>query len=534
MKNFNYLSLIVLLAALCGTLSCVEPKVQNLAQHSIIPEPLEVQTAEGVFIINQETKLYFQGDSLDLEIAFIKKIYRSTFGKELEKISEAKGNSIQIVLDNKLDIPEEGYELVVNNNMMLLNSSSRSGIFYGIQTIRQLLPPSSEDDALDFISSYKIANGVIKDAPAYSYRGLMLDVARHFFEVDEVKLLIDRMSKYKFNHLHLHLSDDQGWRIEIKSWPLLTTIGGSTQVGGGKGGYYTQDDYKSIVQYAQERHITIVPEIDMPGHTNSALAAYGILNPGITVPEAGSVLVDKKELGIEEDLNATPLYTGIEVGFSTLDYNKNITYQFVDDVVREISALTPGPYFHIGGDESLVVPMEDYIRFMEKVQDIAKKYNKISIGWDEISHSKMLAGNIAQFWAMKENAKMALDQGNKILFSPATKIYLDMQYDSLTKIGLHWAAYIEVDEAYNWDPLELINGIERSSILGVEGPLWTETITNRSEMEYMLFPRITAIAEIGWSEKEKRSWENYSRKVKHHYLWWDKMNINYYKSPKIQ
>jgi hexosaminidase len=360
----------------------------------------------------------------------------------------------------------------------------------------------------------------------------MLDVSRHFFGVADVKHYIDLISMYKMNMLHLHLSDDQGWRIEIKSWPLLTTIGGSTQVGGGEGGFYTQEDYKEIVSYGQSKFVTIVPEIDMPGHTNSALASYGELNPGIKVPEEGSKAYDRAEIGV--DGMGTPLYTGIEVGFSTFATDKPITYQFVDDVIREISQITPGPYFHIGGDESHVTELEDYIPFIEKAQAMVIKYGKTAIGWDEVAHASLHPSSIVQFWAKGENAKMAVDQGAKVLASPAVKAYLDMQYDSTTQLGLHWAAYIEVDEAYDWDPAELVEGIGKEDIVGVEAPLWTETITNRSEIEYMVFPRITAIAEIGWTPKNLRSWESYRKRLKYHGQLWDQMDINYYQSPLIE
>ncbi len=220
--------------------------------------------------------------------------------------------------------------------------------------------------------------------PKYGYRGAMLDVARHFFTVDEVKKYIDLLAMYKINKLHLHLSDDQGWRIEIKSWPNLTNYGGSTEVGGGPGGFYTQEEYIELVSYAQERFITIIPEIDLPGHTNAALASYPELNCNGKSPD---------------------LYTGTEVGFSTLCANKEITFQFLDDVIREISEITPGPYFHIGGDESHVTKEEDYITFINRSQDMVLKYGKKVMGWDEIQNADLksiLLLNIGQMLKMQK------------------------------------------------------------------------------------------------------------------------------------
>jgi hexosaminidase len=327
--------------------------------------------------------------------------------------------------------------------------------------------------------------------------------------VEFVKKFIDTMAMHKFNTLQLHLTDDQGWRIEIKSWPKLTEIGGSTQVGGGKGGFYTQEQYSDLVKYAADRFITIVPEIDMPGHTNAALASYPELNC---------------------NGKATELYTGTEVGFSTFCTKKDITYKFIDDVVREISELTPGPWFHMGGDESHATKKEDYIPFVNKVQDIVISHNKQVIGWDEISLGTIRPNSSAQFWANAENAKNAVSQGAKLIMSPAAKAYLDMQYDKSTKLGLHWAAYIEVDSAYNWDPANLVPGITKDNILGVESPLWTETITNLDEIEYMVFPRLPGYAEIGWTDPSQRNWDEYKERLANHGPRFSALGIDYYPS----
>ena len=309
--------------------------------------------------------------------------------------------------------------------------------------------------------------------------------------------------------MHLHLSDDQGWRIEIKSWPNLAIHGGSTQVGGGPGGYYTQEQYADIVQYAQERYITVIPEIDMPGHTNAALASYAELNC---------------------DGKATELYTGTKVGFSTLCTDSEITYKFIDDVVRELAALTPGPYIHIGGDESHATKEEDYIPFINRVQEIVTAHGKQVIGWDEIALASLKAGSVAQHWANVENANKAVDQGAKILMSPARKAYLDMKYDKTTKLGLRWAGLIEVDTGYNWDPVTLIPGIGKESIIGIEAPLWSETVTNIDEIEYMVFPRLPGYAEIGWTSAASRDWEEYKERLGKHGERFKAMDINFYPS----
>ena len=227
------------------------------------------------------------------------------------------------------------------------------------------------------------------------------------------------------------------------------------------------------------------------------------------------------------------LYTGMEVGFSTFDTDLELTYQLVDDVVRELSEITPGPYFHIGGDESHVTRKEDYIKFVERVQDIVQKHGKISIGWDEVATANLLPGNIAQFWAMEDNAALAVEQGNQILMSPAKKAYLDMQYDSTSRIGLHWAAYIELDSAYLWDPATYSPSIQKSDILGVEAPLWTETVENRADIEYLTFPRLAALAEVAWSPGSSRDWESFKGRIAQLGESWDVQGIQFYKSPKV-
>jgi hexosaminidase len=280
-------------------------------------------------------------------------------------------------------------------------------------------------------------------------------------------------------------------------------------VGGGKGGFYTQEQYKDLVRYAMERFITVIPEIDMPGHTNAALASYAELNC--------------------KD-SATKLYSGVEVGFSTLCTKKEITYKFVDDVIKELSEITPGPWIHIGGDESHATAKEDYIPFENRVQEIVKAHGKQVIGWDEIALSTIQPGSVAQYWSNAKNSQEAVKQGAKIIMSPATRTYLDMKYNRATKLGQHWAAYIEVDSAYDWNPSSLVKGIGKENILGVEAPLWTETITNMDEIEYMVFPRLIGIAEIAWSPVTNRNWEEYKMRLAEQASRMKAMRIDFYES----
>lgn len=413
----------------------------------------------------------------------------------------------------------EGYGLRVSPEAITLRAPAMAGLYYGVQTLRQLLPASIEYRAA-LPHPLWVPVGHVTDQPRFAWRGAMLDVARHFRTVDEVKRYLDLMALYKLNRLHLHLSDDQGWRIEIKSWPALTEIGASTEVGGGPGGYYSQEDYTEIVRYAAERYITIVPEIDMPGHINAAMASIPELNCDDQPP---------------------PLYTGIKVGFSALCLEKEITYTFIDDVVREIAALTPGPYFHLGGDEVKTLSAADYAAFIRRAAGIVQQYEKQPIGWDEIALVDQTSEEgqkaIIQWWRPVEKVEAALEtaavQGHQIIVSPAHRNYLDMKYDSTTVLGLRWAGLTSVETAYDADPATLLPTIPESLILGVEAPLWAETTDTMADVEYLAFPRLAGIAEIGWTPASALDWSAYRQRLAQQAKRWSALGINYYRAPEI-
>jgi hexosaminidase len=487
---------------------------KKLPEINIIPLPVSVVKASGTFKLTEKSAIYISGASAEIQqigIYLAGKLNPATGFEMAVKSSEGKETAGNIYLSLSPDdaqLGDEGYQLIVNQKVVKLNAKKPAGLFNGIQTIRQLFPAKIEMSSTQ-AGPWVIPAVTIRDYPEYPFRGVMLDVARHFFQVDDVKRYIDLMAGYKMNVMHLHLSDDQGWRIEIKKWPKLTSIGGSTQVDGGNGGFYTQEQYADIVKYAAERYIMIIPEIDMPGHTNAALASYPELNCNDKAPE---------------------LYTGTKVGFSTLCTGKELTYQFIADVFGELATLTPGPYLHIGGDESHVTKLEDYIPFVNRVQDIIAKTGKQVIGWDEIALSTLKPNSFVQYWAKAENAQKGVKQGAKVIMSPGANAYLDMQYDANTKLGLHWAGYIEVDKGYKWDPATLVPGIGRENILGIEAPLWSETITNMNELEYMVFPRLPGYAEIGWSAPAKRSWDEYKVRLGSHGERFKALQIDYYPS----
>jgi hexosaminidase len=487
------------------------PKTE-LEEGNLIPKPLKIISSNNGFPLDDFTSIHTSTNAegfKEVGMFLADKIKLKT-GLNLQ-VNVAK--TATIISINQLDAVElkssEAYQLIITEDSIVLNSQTAAGAFRGIQTIRQIIPEIS-NDTLSENEIWVIPTGKITDAPQFEYRGAMLDVSRHFFNVEDVKKYIDVLSYYKYNVLHLHLTDDQGWRIEIKSWPKLTEIGGRSEVGGESGGFYTQEEYTEIVNYAAARYITIVPEIDMPGHTNSASFSYPFLN------------------GNGKSLE---YYEGTNVGFSTFDTRKDSVYGFIDDVIREVSSLTPGPYFHIGGDESHVTKKDDYVYFVNRVEKIVQKYGKKMVGWDEIATANVDSTSISQWWNSKENIKMALAKNMKVILSPANKTYLDLKYDTLSKFGLNWAGYIPVDTAYIWSPESYL---PKESILGIEAPLWTETVSNIEELEYLAFPRAIGYSELGWTTKENRDWENYKIRLANQTPYLDRMNIKYYPSSLIE
>lgn len=475
---------------------------------NLIPKPVSVTPTQGIFILNDSTKIVVPPNDAALEriAKSLASNLNAAIGFSLQVVSENDANgNIVFALHGEPALGDEGYALAIAPGSILLTANTPAGIFYGTQTLRQLVPPTPADTPIG------IAAGDIRDAPRFSWRGTMLDVARHFFKVEDVKKYIDVLAYYKLNRLHLHLTDDQGWRIEIKAWDKLATHGGSTQVGGGKGGYYTQAEYQELVDYAAQHYITVIPEIDMPGHTNAALASYAELNCDDTARE---------------------LYTGTSVGFSSLCADKEITYKFIEDVVRELAALTPAPYLHIGGDEAHSTDRAAYISFVQRVQEIVQQNGKQMIGWGEIAQARLQPTSVVQHWYSDVAAQTA-DQGAHFIMSPASKAYLDMKYDETTKLGLDWAGLIDVETAYSWEPGTQLEDVSERDILGVEAPLWSETLETLDDIEFMAFPRLIGIAEIGWSPPENRAWDEYVKRLATHGARLKALGVIFFESPQV-
>jgi len=458
---------------------------------AVVPKPVSLEPANGAFVVRASTTASVSPSTPET--------------RRLARMLGLKVGPGPVSVElGKTGLGPEGYELTVTPSAVKLVAQGSAGLFYGVQTIRQLLGVGKRLPAVR-----------IRDRPRFGWRGAMLDVARHFRPVKDVKRFVDLMALYKLNRLHLHLSDDQGWRIAISKWPRLTAHGGRTQVGGGRGGYYTQQQYSDLVRYAAARYVDIVPEIDMPGHVHAALSSY---------PKLAC------------DGKSSPLYTGIDVGFSSLCVDKPVTYDFVSDVIGELARLTPGPFIHIGGDEAAATKAADYVKFVRRVQQIVVSHGKRLIGWEEIGRAGLDRSTVLQHWNPSGRSTFtpkAAARGSKVIMSPAEHAYLDMKYEPSSPIGLHWAGYVSVRDAYAWDPTREVAGVGASSLLGVEAPLWGETVQSMADAEYLAFPRLIGIAEIGWSPARGRSWSEYRDRLGAQGPLLRSLGVNYYRSPEV-
>jgi hexosaminidase len=483
----------------------------------VVPAPASVRAGGAPYRITRDTAIRVDGSREARRVgAYLAGVLRPSTGYRLPLTGHGTAG-IRLRLA-KGPYGAEGYRLDSGRDGVTLTASAPAGLFHGVQTLRQLLPAAVEKDTVQ-PGPWLVAGGTVTDRPRYAYRGAMLDVSRHFFTVAQVERYIDELALYKINELHLHLSDDQGWRIAVDSWPRLAAYGGSTEVGGGPGGHYTKAQYREIVRYAASRYLEVVPEIDMPGHTNAALASYAGLNCDGTAP---------------------PLYTGTDVGFSSLCVSKQVTYDFVDDVIRELAALTPGRYLHIGGDEAHSTSHADYVTFMDRVQPLVAKYGKTVIGWHQLTGAHPVPGAIAQYWGLddtsadeKAQVAEAAQNGTGLILSPADRVYLDMKYTEDTPLGQDWAGLVEVKRSYDWNPGDYLPGAPSSAVRGVEAPLWSETLVTGADIDVMAFPRLPGVAELGWSPAATHDWDAYKVRLAAQAPRWDALGIGYYRSPQV-
>lgn len=497
----------------------------------MVPAPASITAGDGVgFRLEAQTQISGDPEAAAELAALI--TARTGLRLDRTRLDDDAGPQIRLRLTPG-DGAHESYRLTADAASVTITAPDAAGLFYGVQTLAQLITRDGDGWIVPAVE--------VADAPRFAYRGAMLDVARHFFAVDVVKAYIDRASALKFNHLHLHLTDDQGWRIQLHSRPRLTELAAGTEVGGGQGGFYTKDDFAEIVRHAASRHMTVVPEIDLPGHTHAVGLAY---------PELAEapVLTDKilEAAGNDEPPAAGAPYTGVAVGFSSLRIGSEETYDFVADVFGELAAMTPGPYQHVGGDEALGTDPDDYAEFLRRVTDLVANLGKTPIAYHEAGAAPELDDDtVGQYWGfvrptdgMDAKARAFVGLGSRLILSPADAVYLDMKHDADAPLGLVWAnGPTSVERAYSWEPSSVIPGVDEADILGVEAPLWTETVRTLADIDALAYPRIAAAAEAAWSPavgaSDLRTWESFRARVGALGPLWTRLGIGFHPSPEI-
>lgn len=507
----------------------------------IIPQPVSMSRSEGFFTLDPTTGIELPEDAeWRRAVKCFQRKVNTAAGFSPELNVSGKKQYIVLKKDTKIVNPE-GYTLEVGKKKIEIHASDAKGAFYAMQTLLQLLPENIESrKKVD--QSWTIPCCIIRDEPRYSWRGMHLDVGRHFFTVDDVKRYLDLMAMYKFNRFHWHLTEDQGWRIEIKKYPRLTEVGAyrnGTIIGKQKGleehydgqrygGYYTQDQVREIVQYASDLFITTVPEIEMPGHCLSALAAY-------------------PELGCENGPYETATKWGV---FRSVFCPKPATFRFLEDVLTEVTELFPGAYIHIGGDEvikesweesdfcqqlmkkeKLQSEMELQSFFIRHMGQFLKQKNKKMIGWDEILEGGLSDDAIVMSWRGDRGGIEAARMKHEVIMSPESHCYFNYyQAADNSKEPLAFGGLITVRKVYNYDPTpEELLPDQTSYVIGAQGNLWSEYITNIDQLEYQAFPRALALSEVVWSPQEQRVWMEFKPRLKEQLRRLDVLGVNYAK-----
>ncbi|MCL1937774.1 MAG: family 20 glycosylhydrolase [Candidatus Azobacteroides sp.] len=536
MKAFN---LVIFIVVLLLQSSC---QFTQTNQYHLIPEPLNLKTASKQFVFDQQTRLFFDPNlSKEASESFFILIERlkTAAGIELKTADDKKFSQIVCLLNPHLPA-DESYRLQIEEKKITVEAKKPVGFFYAAQTLRQLLPAAIENKTKQNQVRWAVPYCEIEDTPCYSYRGMHLDVSRHFAPKEEVMHYIDQLALLKINTLHWHLTDDQGWRIEIKKYPKLTETGGyrqrtvigradeyphrwdSTRVGG----YYTQQEIKEVINYAQKRFVNILPEIEMPGHAVAALAAY----PQYSC--TGGPFAVEGLWGVFKEAYCT----------------REETFGFLEDILEEVADLFPYPYIHIGGDEC---PKERWEKcpicqarikaeklkdenelqsyFIRRIARFLESKEKKLIGWDEISEGGELPVHATVMaWRGTSFGMEAARKGHDVIMTPYTALYLDYYQSKQPSEPLAIGGYLPIQTVYNFDPIPSeLTPLEAQHILGVQANVWTEYMPNRQQREYMIFPRIAALAEIAWLPPEKKNYERFQQRLPALFERYDLMGINY-------
>ena len=511
---------------------------------NIVPKPLDVKFNQGAFRFNKDTKFVVQHDQAEV-LEVLQNKFVSAAGWNLEVVNTTpSSNFVQLSTDSSL--AEEGYNLKVTDNQVIINANGQNGFLYGLETIRQLLPVAIESKSVVTNMNWDIPNVEIEDSPRFKWRGFMLDVSRHFFDKDYVLATIDQLALLKMNTLHLHLVDDQGWRIEIKKYPKLTEVGGfrvdqedkpwnarpTAELGTNAtfGGFYTQEDIKEIVAYASSRGVTVVPEIEMPAHVMSAIAAYPELScfqKPIMVPSGGVWPI-------------TEIYCP----------GKDTTFEFLENVLLEVMELFPSQYIHVGGDEATktnwktcpdckkriqeeglenVEELQSY--FIQRMERFLSSKGRTLLGWDEILEGGLAPGATVMSWRGVKGGLEASEAGHDVVMTPNSHCYFDYYQGDQDAEPLAWGGNLPLSKVYQFDPVvEGMSQEQAKHVLGGQANLWTEYVPSKAQAEYMTYPRLAALAEAVWSSKENRNWDDFSNRVGSLFQRYGIMGVNYAKS----
>lgn len=518
--------------------------ISQKADHNIIPNPVSFESGKGQFVLTSETRIVIIPNSKELsnlaELLIDRFRIISLIGSSKSQNASNSENTITLRLSEINEIGAEGYKMVVDRKSITITANSGSGIFYGIQTLFQLADIESESKHLMTLSEkWEIPSCHIVDYPRFAYRGMHLDVCRHFFSVEFIKKYINLMSQYKINNFHWHLTDDQGWRLEIKKYPKLTEIGSlrsGTAIGRNSssdyipyGGFYTQAEAHEIVAYAAKRYVNVIPEIEMPGHALAALAAYPELSC------TGGPFEVWTKWGVTEDIYCA----GNEKVFS-----------FLEDVLSEVMDIFPSKYIHIGGDEAPknrwdacplcqqrikdeglkdVYELQSY--FIRRIEKFLNQNGRQIIGWDEILEGGLAPGATVMSWRGTEGGIQAAQMGHDVIMTPGSPCYFDHYQANPAGEPLAIGGYNPLKSVYMYEPVpKSLSAKEAKHILGSQGNVWTEYIPDSDHVEYMAYPRAIALAEVNWSAAESRNWEDFSARFNQHLQRLEKQKVNFSKS----
>jgi hexosaminidase len=540
-KTFYFIMGIILIVGGCKSGSAPEPD-KILA---IIPAPVSIQGFKGDFVISEKTRIILApaDDETKLAADFFANLVRNSTGMSLpveEGKKPAKG-SVFMTLDTAIE-NDEGYELTVTHKKVIVRGGSAAGLFYAVQTMRQIMPTELESPSIVERLVLTIPACEIKDEPRFGYRGMHLDVGRHMFPIAYIKRYIDMIALHKMNRFHWHLTEDQGWRIEISKYPNLTTTGAyrkETLVGhGGRkpfefdgkpyGGFYTKDEVKEIVEYARSKFITVIPEIEMPGHAMAALASYPEL--GCT----GGPYEVQTRWGVFDDVYCA---------------GKEETFSFLEDVLTEVMELFPSEYIHIGGDEcpktrwkkcplcqkrmkeeGLKNEHELQSYFIKRIEKFVLSKGRKIIGWDEILEGGLAPEATVMSWRGTTGGIEAARQKHDVIMTPYTYVYLDYYQCEPQGEPLAIGGYLPLEKVYLYNPVpEELTPEEQKYILGVQGNLWSEYLKTPDYMEYMAYPRMFAVAETGWTPNRLKDFEDFLTRIEVLKKRYDAIGINYFK-----